>query len=164
MKRRLFALIALASLGCTARGEDLSASPVGAAGPTREAPVEPGPELTLPLAVPGTSGRIVRFEVAEGVVEHEPRGVATSFSKKTTPRVFAFLEVNNEGGKPFELGVAFDAVGTDEVSTLIPLQIPAIKRWRTQVFMQTRVAGKYRAVVLAENGDELGGRDFDVLD
>jgi hypothetical protein len=163
MKRWMMGLTGLVCMACTAKGEDAPHAPAPAVATPRTA-AQTGDELSLPLAIPGTTARLIRFEVAKDIVDHEPVGVSTSFSQQTTPRVFAFLEVNNEAGKPFQLDVAFDPVAEDEVSTLLTLQIPSAKRWRTQVFMHSQTVGKYRAVVVTESGDDLGGRAFEIVD
>jgi hypothetical protein len=163
MKRWMVALSGLVFVACTAKGED---APLAMAPPVAKArPLAPeaSEQLVLPLAIPHSSARLVRFELAESVVEHEPQGVSTRFSQRSTPRVFAFLEVQNDGGKPTTLDVAFDPMDTDVVSTLLTLEIPSVRRWRTQVFMHTAAPGKYRAVLVSASGEELGGRDFEVV-
>jgi hypothetical protein len=160
----MIGLSGLFYVACTAKGQDAPEPLAKAQLEPRASVQEAGRELVLPLAIPGTSAHLMRFEVASEIVDHEPKGVSDKFVKRETPRVFAFLEVNNESGKPFSLDVAFDPMDTDEVSTLLTLQIPSTKRWRTQVFMHTGVPGKYRAVLVSEAGEELGGRDFQVVE
>ena len=164
MKRWMMGLTGLLCVACTAKGEDAPRLAVPAVAKPHTPEAVASSELVLPIAIPGTSAQLTRFEVASEIVDHEPQGVATRFSRRSTPRVFAFLELNNEGGKPFSLDVAFDPVDTDDVSTLLTVQIPSAKRWRTQVFMHTGTPGNYRAVVVNGAGDELGGRDFQVVD
>jgi hypothetical protein len=164
MKRWIIGLSGLLYVACTAKGQDAPEPFVKPQAKPRAPVQEASRELVLPLAIPGTSAHLVRFEVASDIVDHEPKGVSDRFVRREIPRVFAFLEVNNEGGKPFSIDVAFDPMDTDEVSTLLTLQIPSAKRWRTQVFMHTRVPGKYRAVLVSEAGEELGGRDFQVVE
>ena len=163
MKRWMVALGGLVCVACTAKGEDVSQPMVAPAAKTREVAAEPSVQLALPLAIPGSSAQVVRFELAESIVDHEPHGVSTRFSRRSTPRVFAFVEVQNEGGKPTSLDVAFDPMDSDAVSTLLTLEVPSVKRWRTQVFMHTAAPGKYRAVLVSAGGEELGGRDFEVV-
>jgi hypothetical protein len=164
MKRWSVALGGLVYVACTVKGEDVPQPLAQPAARVHEAVAEASPPLVLPLAVPGSSARVVRFELAAGIVDHEPHGVSTRFSRRSTPRVFAFVEVSNEGGKPTSLDLAFDPIDTDAVSTLLTLDIPNVKRWRTQVFMHTAAPGKYRAVLVSPSGEELGGRDFEVVD
>jgi hypothetical protein len=118
----------------------------------------------LPLAITSTEARIVRFELASSIVEREPAGVATTFSRATTPRVFAFVEVANKNGQPFEIDVRFEPVAATTRGQGFKLAIPAAERWRTQALMATRKAGTYRAVVSGPDGSELVAREFTVAE
>lgn len=154
----------LALLGaCTSKGSASEApAPAPKPKPVQE-PVVAEEKFTLPLVVPGSSARVVRFTLASGVEEREPVGEARRFSKQSTARVYAFLEVSNEGDKPLELGVAFEPEASDEVSTTLTLDIPARqRRWRTHAFMNATWPGKYRAVLVGHDDEELAVIPFEL--
>jgi hypothetical protein len=121
-------------------------------------------EAVLPLAIANTDARLVRFELASSIVEREPTGIASAFSRATTPRVFAFVEVANKHGQPFDIEVRFEPVAATTRGQGLKLAIPAADRWRTQALMATRKPGTYRAIVSGPDGSELVAREFTVAE
>jgi hypothetical protein len=170
MRHTIAAIILALSLGCTAQGQDTTAPaplPNEASrppAPTSPKTAQPQETAMLPMSIPGTSGTLVRFELAERIVDREPAGIATTFSRAAAPRVFAFLEIQNKHGAPFELDVRFERIESTTPGRGIKLSIPAAERWRTQALTATRKSGRYRAVVTTSEGTVVTAREFDVVD
>ena len=92
MKKVLFALLSIVMLFATTVVLAQQAAPPA---PAAAAPAPaPAPAAAAPKAAPAASFTIARMDLATGVENRLPTGIATAFPS-TTEKVYCYLELNN---------------------------------------------------------------------
>ncbi|WP_437984151.1 DUF2914 domain-containing protein [Sorangium sp. So ce117] len=107
--------------------------------------------------------KVKRLVIAEGVKDREPVAPGTTFHAPETPRLYAYLEVENRSDVEGEVTVAFVPPGGGEPVGNVTLGVGPSPRWRTWAFTRgARKAGEWTAVVRSETGEELARAPFEV--
>ena len=83
--------------------------------------------------------QILRFALAEDVVEREPVMISSRFRHNSGP-MHVFLEVRNQTGEDVTLMVGFRPADTDRRGGGVSLTIPPSPRYRTRARANTRRA------------------------
>ncbi|MBK7777781.1 MAG: ABC transporter permease [Sandaracinaceae bacterium] len=83
--------------------------------------------------------RVLRFSLAEDVVDREPVMVSSSFRRDSGP-MHVFLEVRNETGEDIQLFVGFRPASVTQRGGGVSLTIPPSPRYRTRARSNTRRA------------------------
>ena len=107
--------------------------------------------------------KVKRLVIAEGVKDREPVAPGTTFHAPETPRLYAFLEVENRSDVEGEVTVAFVPPGGGAPVGNVTLGVGPSPRWRTWAFTRgAQKAGEWTAVVRSETGEELARAPFEV--
>ena len=91
MKKVIFALLSVVMLFAANMVLAQQAAPPA---PAATAPAAPAPAAAAPTAAPAASFTIARMDLATGMENRQPIGIATAFPS-TTEKVYCFLELNN---------------------------------------------------------------------
>ncbi|WP_437279525.1 DUF2914 domain-containing protein [Sorangium sp. So ce375] len=107
--------------------------------------------------------KVKRLVIAGGVKDREPVAPGTTFHVPETPRLYAFLEVENRSDVEGEITVAFVPPGGGAPVGNVTLGVGPSPRWRTWAFTRgAQKAGEWTAVVRSETGEELARAPFEV--
>lgn len=103
-----------------------------------------------------------RLIVARGVENREPVGAASRFDA-SAERIYAFMEMVNDGDEDREVVVTFerdDGTSVGNITVNIPANAP---RWRTWAWShRISTPGTWTAVISTADGTELGRERFEV--
>jgi hypothetical protein len=146
----------------------------GALAPLEEEPEAPA-EAAEAAAAPGSADvyvrpiihpdvipnlRILRFALAEDVVDREPVMVSSSFRRDSGP-MHVFLEVRNETGEDIQLFVGFRPASVTQRGGGVSLTIPPSPRYRTRARSNTRRAvGEWVCEIMDEHQRVLATQRF----
>lgn len=135
----------------------------------------PAAEAAQPDAAPGSADvyvrpvihpdvmenfRILRFSLAEDVVDREPVMVSSSFRRDSGP-MHVFLEVRNETGEDIQLFVGFRPASVPQRGGGVSLTIPPSPRYRTRARSNTRRAvGEWVCEIMDERQRVLATQRF----
>lgn len=149
------------------------------AGPAGDAPLE-GDEVTAGAADPSAAAegshdvyvrpvihpdvienlRILRFALAEDVVDREPVMVSSSFRRDSGP-MHVFLEVRNDTGEDMQLFVGFRPASVPQRGGGVTLSIPPSPRYRTRARTNTlRSVGEWVCEIMDERQRVLATQRF----
>lgn len=94
--------------------------------------------------------RILRFALAEDVVDREPVMVSSSFRRDSGP-MHVFVEVRNETGEDIQLFVGFRQASVPQRGAGVTLSIPPSPRYRTRARTNTlRSVGEWVCEIMDE--------------
>lgn len=149
------------------------------AGPAGDAPLE-GDDVTAGAAGPSAAAegshdvyvrpvihpdvienlRILRFALAEDVVDREPVMVSSSFRRDSGP-MHVFLEVRNETSEDIQLFVGFRPASVPQRGGGVTLSIPPSPRYRTRARTNTlRSVGEWVCEIMDERQRVLATQRF----
>ncbi len=121
------------------------------------APATPAQAAPAPAATPSLS--ITRMEIAGGVENRQPTGIAASFPA-STEKVFCYLEFQNV---PKDSTITYVwTLGPNEMAKVTQ---PIKKSWRWRTWSNKTLGGMkgdWKVAVLDENGTELKSATFKV--
>ncbi|CAN90661.1 MULTISPECIES: DUF2914 domain-containing protein [Sorangium] len=144
----------------------LPAAPVTAPAPDANVVADKGSKGSREAKEKGRGAaelKVKRLVIAEGVKDREPVAPGTTFHAPETPRLYAYLEVENRSDVEGEVTVAFVPPGGGEPVGNVTLGVGPSPRWRTWAFTRgARKAGEWTAVVRSETGEELARAPFEV--
>jgi hypothetical protein len=104
--------------------------------------------------------RILRFALAEDVVDREPVMVSSSF-RRDSGAMHVFLEVRNETGEDIQLFVGFRPASVTQRGGGVSLTIPPSPRYRTRARSNTRRAvGEWVCEIMDEHQRVLATQRF----
>ncbi|MBK7151527.1 MAG: DUF2914 domain-containing protein [Sandaracinaceae bacterium] len=104
--------------------------------------------------------RVLRFSLAEDVVDREPVMVSSSFRRDSGP-MHVFLEVRNETGEDIQLFVGFRPASVQQRGGGVSLTIPPSPRYRTRARSNTRRAvGEWVCEIMDERQRVLATQRF----
>jgi len=104
--------------------------------------------------------RILRFSLAEDVVDREPVMVSSSF-RRDSGAMHVFLEVRNETGEDIQLFVGFRPASVQQRGAGVSLTIPPSPRYRTRARSNTRRAvGEWVCEIMDEHQRVLATQRF----
>jgi hypothetical protein len=158
MKRVL--IIALVLSVSMAAGIALAQQQAPAPAPAAAPAPAPAPKAAAPApAAPAAALTIARMEIAAGVENREPVGVAATFPA-TQEKVYCFLEFTNV---PAETGVSIVwSVGGKEMGT-VPLTIKAFSKFRTWAYKTVAgMKGEWKVDVKDASGAVLKSAAFTI--
>lgn len=104
--------------------------------------------------------RILRFSLAEDVVDREPVMVSSSFRRDSGP-MHVFLEVRNDTGEDMQLFVGFRPASVPQRGGGVTLSIPPSPRYRTRARTNTlRSVGEWVCEIMDERQRVLATQRF----
>ncbi|UJR82201.1 DUF2914 domain-containing protein [Sandaracinus amylolyticus] len=109
--------------------------------------------------------RVRRLVLTRGIEGREPIDEIDELAlDERLERVYAFLDLANDGDDAAALVVTFEREGGDEVTGHVELEVPAnVGRWRTWAFTRhVDREGTWRVVVRDDGGRELASHTFEV--
>jgi hypothetical protein len=105
--------------------------------------------------------KVKRFVLSHDVKGREPVD-ETDFFSTDTPKIFAFVELEN-GGAPYGVRVHFEAADGPALPYGIDLEVGSAPHFRTWAYTRIRrEPGVYRAVLRTESGEDVATRTFTV--
>ena len=93
----------------------------------------------------------------------EPEGAATLFRQSEIEKLYAYLEIENDGADREKVTVSFEPPDGRAARGNVTLDVGSSKRWRTWAFTkQATQVGSWTAVVKDEEGHTLARQPFEI--
>ena len=107
--------------------------------------------------------KVKRFVVATGMNKKQPEGTATLFRQSEIEKLYAYLEIENDGDDKEKVTVSFEPPDGRAARGNVTLDVGSSKRWRTWAYTkQATQVGSWTAVVKDEEGHTLARQPFEI--